>query len=119
MLIRMLAKAPCTVTYGGFSYRVAPVVNEVENTSFISARLLDASGALSHPLDEQNLTQNFPHRDGADKAWGVSFQTKKDFFIQRALVERMVEEGEAVEIEDLNPVTQRPSPVFQRSQWGR
>ena len=115
-----MAKAPCIVTYGGFSYRVEPVVKEADGTSCISARLLDASGELSQPLDEQSLTQNFSQRDGAAHAWSVSFQTKKDFFLQRALVERMVEDGDAVELEDLTAPAARPAPAFtQRSLWSR
>lgn len=104
MLIRMLRSAPCNITYAGCDYRVEPVVDEEQNTSHISAQLLTAAGRLWQPRHEEALTKDFPDKNGAEEAWTTGFQTKKEFFLQRALVSRLIDEGDAVEIEAMAPI---------------
>ena len=101
MLIKMLKSAPCNITYAGCDYRVEPVVDETQNTSHISAQLLTASGGLWQPRCEEELTKSFPDKNGAEEAWVAGFQTKKEFFLQRALVSRLIADGDAVEIENI------------------
>jgi hypothetical protein len=110
MIIRMLRKGPCTVSYGGFSYRVEAVSDEGSDTSRIAARLLSSTGRLWEPPHEQELTLGFASKDGAELAWSERFETQEKFFLQRALVDRLIDDGNAVEIEQDAIEVARPAP---------
>lgn len=107
MKIRMLQKGPSKVSYGGFDYRVEPMVSDDATTSKISARLLAATGRLWEPFHEQDLTPNFLTADGAANSWSTGFAVDEKYFLQREIVSRLIEEGSAAEIEEVAA----PAPV--------
>ena len=103
MHIRMLRNTPCSVAYGGFKYRVEPVRTPDTHESYISARLLTSAGELWEPLQEQVLTPRFNDENAAERAWTQGFETKDNYFLLRALVNRLIDDGYAVELEQDAP----------------
>jgi hypothetical protein len=94
MHIRMLRKPPCEVRYDSFTYRVEPK-SDGDTTSYISAQLLNANGRLWEPKHEHELTRRFAESEGAKNAWQVGFEAKREYFLPRSLIDRLVDEGEA------------------------
>ena len=98
MHIRMLQKPPYEVSYDSFTYRVEPRSDETANTSYIAARLLMNNGRLWEPHHEHQLTRQFSQREGASEAWLVGFEAKREFFLPRSLIDRMIGEGAAEQL---------------------
>jgi hypothetical protein len=99
MHIRMLRKPPCLVSYGGFDYRVEPFTDATGGKSCISARVLAPSGRLWEPPHHEDLTTAFTDLNAAEQAWTNGFVAREDYFLQREIVDRLLDEGSAVEIE--------------------
>ncbi len=95
----MLEKSPCEVSYADFTYRIEPIAVEAEDRSYIAARLITEDGVLWEPAHEYALTRNLAHKDAAGHAWDVGFDTTGSFFVPRQIVERLVAEGMAEEVQ--------------------
>ena len=104
--IRLLKKAPYKVSYADFTYTVQPVILEEENTSYIAARMVTATGRLCQPLHEYELTRRFPSLTGADEAWTGGFEANGDQFVSRAIIERLIDEQAA----EVIPAPVKPIP---------
>ena len=104
MYIRMLRNSPCSVAYGAFNYRVEPVRVVEQRQSYISARLLTSSGELWSPVQEQVLTEVFSDEAEAERVWSKGFDTRETYFLLRALVRRLIDDGYAEQIEAAVPV---------------
>jgi hypothetical protein len=77
------------------------VTVEGEEASYIAARLLTPKGKIWEPLHEHALTRRFPQKDGAKAAWSAGFETISEFFVPRQIIERIVEQGAAEEIQPI------------------
>ena len=95
----MLRNGPCSIAYGGFNYRVEPVKVPETHESYVSARLVTAAGELFEPVQQQVLTSRFSDEEGAEAAWTRGFETKDSYFLLRALVYRLLDDGHAEELE--------------------
>ena len=95
----MLEKSPCEVSYADFTYRIEPVAVDAEDRSYIAARLITDKGALWEPAHEFALTRNLAQIDAAGSDWDVGFDTTGSFFVPRQIVERLVAEGMAEEVQ--------------------
>lgn len=110
MHIRILKKAPYKVSYAEFSYVLQPVELAEENTSYIAARMVMPNGRLWEPLHEYELTRRFPTSTGAEEAWTDGFEVRKDLFLARAIMGRVIEEGGAEEVPAPSAALSEASP---------
>ena len=101
MQIRILKRSPFEVVYADFTYRIEPVTDGV--TSYIAARLLDSHGKLIEPVHEYALSRKQLSPDGAREQWSSGFETVEDFFLQRELIERLLDREWAEEVEEEVP----------------
>jgi hypothetical protein len=100
MYIRMLRKPPCEVSYESFTYHVVPRGEEGGTSSYIAARLVSDDGMLWEPHHEHELTRRFVQAEGAQSAWPVGFEARRELFLARSLIDRLVDEGAAEIISD-------------------
>jgi hypothetical protein len=95
----MCKAAPIRVSYGDIEYSITTVEIEAENVSYIAARMVAANGRLVKPIYEHELSLRFKSVGGAKAAWKGGFKANDKLFLNRSIIERVLnhELGETVE----------------------